>query len=627
MIETQGAEAPETHGAETLRDPTLIEADDLIRDIHKQEERKDSLLDKNLYLKSLTSTLLRVTEKIAEEEKKESPDRKRLESLYERKGSLTEERKKIVALPDEQTDERYKEVASDMKAAAAETKGEIEEITKLRAQKTSLTDQLANATTDAEKATLNGELAVVEAALEKAEFQGTLEDKEKIFAARIAMGKKAEAMTEAEHQKSSTAADEILKKSLDFFTDSPAEETAEAENTDPDKKKDDKKTGENKTDEEKKAERKVIIHNKIDDAAYKLALALVNTKPKKDDTVGKVTFEAKRWGLMVLTFFGGNPEWTQSLTPEEQKTLGMTVTPVKEDDGKITYSIKWDKIDLSGQDVQDVYEVAFGKDGWTKEMDLLKDDTKFSELQDRAAGIPADTTDPDKLKFKAFVDALESTGARGGTLVKDHINKNADEIVEKLKPKPAPAPTVAATESTEATEEDINWVDVVEKNNFNDSTPVKNVFKAAGSTLESHFSSIDATLTEAIAQGTLPASEIGKMLADSIKTPDTFKGVTEIFAANNELMKSLGLPETTVPEDLIAKATAELGTPEGLSPSIKADVQKLCEAFFKSYQDFCGMSYKALIELQKSTPAYAADKKEVDAVLKALADNNTPATN
>lgn len=378
-----------------------------------------------------------------------------------------------------------------------------------------------------------------------------------------------------------------------------------------------KKTEEEKKPEEKKAEqapvtkeeKELILDNKIDQIAFDLAKMLAGNVPKEDDTIGKFTFEAKRGLLMVMTFLGGDPTWTDQLTPDEKKDLGMTVTTKLDDKGQTLHIIKWEPLDLTGNTIQDVYEAAFGKEGWNKQMALLKPTTTVKELQDKVAAFPKDTTDPEQKNMIKFVDALVSSGATPESGVQDYIIKNGDKVIKILKPETA---AVAGAEGKETAKVDL--AKLIQDNSFDSSTKVGTVLKAVDKTLDFGEDFTDA------AQVTKAATA----KVDGFKTSTDINTFSDSAAKMGKAVVALGLPDPSLSlVSTCSKASSEISTPAGLSAETKAELQAGVENYLTLVQGYKDTRFMDVLK-KRAESATGDDLKNVEAARDALQKNPTP---
>ncbi len=349
--------------SDTVGDPTLIEADELLERFSGQEGKQTERLEKSLAVKMIDNSLGRIEGKIKTEEEKTSPDHTKLGRLRESQAKLEKKRVEIMARPDERADKKEERLESKVSKHAEDLGGSVKRMEELGKEKVALEGEIAaiKATTLTPETTLElsqkeTALGKVEAELAKLEKGGSLETQKDRHERSLAMSKKIKEVEEAEHKKEVA----IVEKELDDFLEGKTDEASEKTDKDEaDPAKTDEGAGERKNGAGE--QEKGSWSDRMAFIAGGLAKGLANDPPNPDNPIEKLVYKAKGMGLQLAMAFGGGTEWARTLEQPEKdillKTLGMKVeenpagelVDVEGEDGTTTKEkplvIKWEKPD------------------------------------------------------------------------------------------------------------------------------------------------------------------------------------------------------------------------------------------------------------------------------------------
>lgn len=363
-------------------------------------------------------------------------------------------------------------------------------------------------------------------------------------------------------------------------------------------------------------EKELILDNKIDQIAFDLAKLLATNVPTDTDTYGQFTFQAKRGLLMVLSYCGGDPAWTENLTEKEKNDLGMSVTTKTDEKGNVLHTIKWEPLDFSLNKVQNVYEVAFGKNGWTKEMGELTPKTTLKELKDRAANFETDTKVESEVAMLKFIRTLEGLGATPESGVQEFVIKNSDKIIKVYKPETGTTSTEAGAQGNEQAEFNVdNVVKVIGEKKFHKKTSFKDVLSA-----------VDTTWTAPAELSAEAISAKAKADVDGFTTAESLTSYQAAFKKSARAASMLGLPDTSLAMDAsFAKALAELKAGNPLTETTKTELKNGIETQTKLVQEYISKPFYEILEKQKSS-AEGQDLADLEKVMAALDKNPVPGT-
>lgn len=460
-------------GPETLGDPVLIEADELLKRYAEQNDKKADRLEgvdggesKNIRVRHLDAALTKMEGKIAEEEKKAPPDYDKLGNLKDRQARLTETRNEIIARPEERADKKEGKVKERLEEAARETEGRLKEIENLKNKITELTEKAAtlkgskDPKEQSQLSDIYKQIAQETRELQGLEKQGSEEEQKERLEARRAMAKKAEAMREAAHNWEVKIAE---KEVSDFMEgkEGPADGERPAEGSEESLADEERAVSEARDDSEKRQE---LLHDMFNKIAYGLAVGLVHDyKVGGGNAFENIGFQFKVMALRITSAIGGSDQWALPiekgglLTAHEaeflEKKVGMTCSEKPDEKGpsKMKASIEW-KEPLEGWEPVDtrilaIYERAYGKEGAEAALKKVESTTTVAALE-------ASVTDPTSKEGQAtlaLIAAMKANEAKTDTVVLNFLSEKRNQIVGSLnKPTEAASSTLAAVTTASA---------------------------------------------------------------------------------------------------------------------------------------------------------------------------------